>query len=138
MNGSWDPLLSYLPHVGVAHGIDVVGVARIPVYRGAEALEAAGLRRGRPAVVDNFHPAYLDEEKEREEREKRHQNSVSGEATAQANDRGSGAIGGHGDEPVSSASAARNGSSHNGASGVDVKPGNAGVGVGQEVRRFEL
>lgn len=30
------------------------------------ALEAAGLRRGRPAVVENFKPTYIDEERERE------------------------------------------------------------------------
>lgn len=34
--------------------------------RGPEALEAAGLRRGRPAVVEHFKPTYIDEEREKE------------------------------------------------------------------------
>ena len=34
--------------------------------RGADALESAGLRRGRPAVIENFKPTYIDQEKEKE------------------------------------------------------------------------
>ncbi|CAM9403902.1 unnamed protein product, partial [Ectocarpus sp. 6 AP-2014] len=56
--------------------------------RGLEALESAGLRRGRSAVIDQFKPTYIDEEREKERKRKKNNKKRERPPSAQQEEQG--------------------------------------------------